>query len=520
MVRELEWSVITLRLIEKVDKKGDGDQDHVIARLKGSTLEILKRCLVSAIVFLAADSHRLCADAELQYTPTQLHLKDDEGRESKVTVSLKYLPVKMRLGPSESISNSGILRVEVLDAADLPAADRSGYSDPYCKFVLSGKTVHKTQTVKKTLNPAWNEYFEVQVRSRTAAQFEVHVYDWDFGDKADFLGKAAINLTMLEPFQVQEVRLGLDGKSGAIRLRLLFKPDYVVRSRQGSSTFSGTFAVPGKVIGAPVKGVGKGAALVGGGVAKGASFIGRGFHKKRRTSGMGVEGEDATPEPTINEPILDSSPTSNGDSAALAQPRTASYMESPRSTANLQPETPSSSAHGRAASWGSRSMASTSGTYGTVPGGAAPGTAVISIISAYDFPPSAHVRVLVVKQASKGGKEVHKTKALKSSDRGEVRWPADSETCKVACTADSQFKVRIVDHGSFHDKDLGEGVFFVDDQGAGGAEKTIRVGSGSVIVRTSFVPAEKGANVKSDSPGRGLRRGLFGNKRESLAPGA
>jgi hypothetical protein len=245
MIRELDFSKITLRLIEHVNKDGDGDEDDVIAKLTGNTIDTLKRCL---------------------YTPTQLILKDKHGHDNKITVSLKYIPIKMRLDPSESFNNQGILRVDVLDAADLPAADRNGFSDPYCKFVLNDLDVYKTKTQKKTLHPAWNEYFEVPVRSRTAADFVVNVYDWDFGDKADFLGKSSINLELLEPFTPQEVTLTLDGKSGKIRLRMLFKPNYVVRSRQGSSTFSGTFALPGKVIGAPVKGVGKGAAFVGGNV--------------------------------------------------------------------------------------------------------------------------------------------------------------------------------------------------------------------------------------------------------------
>lgn len=77
----------------------------------------------------------------------------------------------MQLDPSESINNMGKLRVDVLDASDLPAADRNGYSDPYCKFELNGREIFKTKTQKKTLHPAWNEFFEVDVASRVAADF-------------------------------------------------------------------------------------------------------------------------------------------------------------------------------------------------------------------------------------------------------------------------------------------------------------------------------------------------------------
>lgn len=202
----------------------------------------------------------------------------------------------MQLDPSESMNNMGKLRVDVLDASDLPSADRNGYSDPYCLFDLNGKEVFKTKVQKKTLHPAWNEYFEVDVASRTAAKFTCKVFDWDFADKADSLGNADINLDLLDPFKAQEYNLTLDGKSGNVRLRLLFRPDYVTRSRQGSSTFSGTFATPGKIVtgvaGAPIKGVG----FAAHGVGKGASFIRHGFKSKKKeeeTNGAEMEAEDA-----------------------------------------------------------------------------------------------------------------------------------------------------------------------------------------------------------------------------------
>jgi hypothetical protein len=483
MVRELDFSKITLRLIEKVDRKGDDKEDHVIAKLTGSTLDTLQRCL---------------------YTPTQLTLRSKDGQEAKLTVSLKYLPVKMQLDLSESFNNSGTLRVEVLDAADLPAADRNGFSDPYAKFNLNGKEIFKTKTQKKTLHPAWNEFFEIQVRSRTAANFEVAVYDWDFGDKADFLGRAAINLNILEPFQAQEVTLGLDGKSGAIRLKMLFKPDYVTRSRQGSSTFHGTFAVPGKVIGAPVKGVGKGAVLVGGGVVKGASFLGRGF--KRRKSRGGGSGED------LDDDV--SAGATNGSAVESTLPPPALGVEG-----NLQrPATPiqSSASHGRHASWGARSISSQAGV--SPSGAAETGTASFSIVSASGYPPGTNVRVHVRMATPKGEKEVHKTNDVEN-ESGEVTFDPQKESFKVPCAADTQFKIVVKDHHTFKsDDELGEGVCFVDDQGSGGTEKAVNVGNGKVVLRSGFVPDERSsvAGSMEKSP-KVLKRSLLGTKRESRA---
>lgn len=432
------------------------------------------------------------------YKPTQLTLKDSQGRDSKVTVSLKYLPVKMKLDPSESINNQGNLRVDVLDAADLPAADRNGYSDPYCKFNLNGKEVFKSKTQKKTLHPAWNEYFEIPIRSRTAAEFEVSVYDWDFGDKADFLGKATINLDMLEPFRRQEVTLGLDGKSGTVRLGMLFKPDYVTRARQGSSTFHGTFAAPGKIVGAPVKGVGKGAVFVGGNVVRGASFLGRGF-RRRKSNAEQNEAEEV---------ITDDTPLPG---APLSEQQSADYPSV--QVEGASPGTP----HSRSRSFGNATSPP-----------AETGTASISVLSASGFPSGTKVEVKILHDGPQGLKEIIRTKPLKTKGE-EVSWADSHLEKRINCTADSGFRAVVSDHHTFGGgEELGEAQFFIDDQGTGG-EKEIKVGSGSVVVRSSWRPntADSASMLGSirGSPGGAnlsgsVRRSFMGRRERSVTPSA
>lgn len=417
----------------------------------------------------------------MQYNPTELAIRSDQGDVSKVTVSARYIPVRMQLDPTESINNMGTLRVDVLDAAELPSADRNGFSDPYCKFHLDEKDIFKTKVQKKTLHPAWNEFFETPIKSRIGANFRVDVYDWDFGDSADYLGGTPIDLSTVEPFQSQEVSLTLDGKSGAIRLKLLFKPTYVMRSRQGSGTFSGTFAAPGKIVGAPVKGVG----FVGGNVMRGASFLKHGIRSRFSKGG----GDDSS---SVNGDVAEEAEAEDTAGAGHLAP-SAPLVES--STP------PGSSPSGSQQHQRTRSMASHFGDRLGIGGGAGKGdagTATISVVSASGYPSSAHVRVFV-KALGPKGKDVHKTKALKPSGDGVVQYDAAHETCRVHnTTADVQYQIRVVDHSMFgSDEGLGESLFVVNDQASGaGQEKGVKVGDGTVSIRSSFAMSESASSLR------------------------
>ncbi|KAE8444609.1 hypothetical protein EG329_014440 [Mollisiaceae sp. DMI_Dod_QoI] len=478
-VRELEFSKITLRIRQKGDSKGDEkkDKDFTVAKLTGETMATLKQCLNN---------------------PTILKLKDEQGNICSIKVSLKYIPVNMRLDPSESINNMGKLRVDVLDATDLPSADRNGYSDPYCKFELNGKDVFKTKVQKKTLHPAWNEFFEVDIASRTAAKFVCTVYDWDFGEKADFLGAADINLDLLDPFKAHEYNLTLDGKSGSIRLRLLFRPDYVTRSRQGSSTFSGTFATPGKIVtgvaGAPIKGVG----FAAGGVIKGASFIRHGFKSKKKDDDDTNGAAEAEMEAEDTD-FLKGVPRRS--SALPSEPAVESPITPPGTALGVP-------THSRTKSFGASSM------HSFAPGTAPTGIASFTIMAATGYPPSSNVMVYV-KQIGPKPKTIHKTEHIKSGT-GSVAFNEKKESFKYACSADTQFQIQVKGHNTFgSDDDLGEGIFFVDESGTG-LEKSVKAGSGTVTLKSNFVMnSTEHLAVESNSPrapGGSLRKSFLGKR--------
>lgn len=56
-----------------------------------------------------------------------------------------------------------------------------GYFCTDAVFNLNGEKVHKSEVVKKTLSPTWNESFAVDVPSRVAAVGAcwIDIYDWD-----------------------------------------------------------------------------------------------------------------------------------------------------------------------------------------------------------------------------------------------------------------------------------------------------------------------------------------------------
>lgn len=396
----------------------------------------------------------------------------------------------MQLDPSESINNMGTLRIDVLDGKDMPSADRNGYSDPFCRFVLNEKEVFKTQVQKKTLQPAWNEFFEVEIPSRTAADFQCKVYDWDFASDPDFLGATAINLDLLEPFKPQEMVLALDGKSGSVRLRALFRPAYVQRSRQGSSTFSGTFAVPGKIVtgvaGVPIKGVG----MAAHGVGKGASFIRRGFRTTSKEGTSIVAEESASPTP-LGDPF--------------SSPHRTTISTEDRDVSDIQQTPPSAglpSPHNR-----SQSIA---GSVMTTNGSSAPsGLANFIILAANGFPAKESIFVVVKRLPDK--KTIHKTKHLKSSN-SQIQYEKESFSFK--CTADTQFQIQVRSHSTFGSgEELGETIYFVDESGSG-ADKSIACGSGTVVLRSSFIVNEdsEAGSGGLKVPSGGLRKSLMGKR--------
>ena len=50
----------------------------------------------------------------------------------------------------------GVLKVKIVEAADLLASDANGKSDPFCVVKLGDMQEQKTEVIPATLNPKWS----------------------------------------------------------------------------------------------------------------------------------------------------------------------------------------------------------------------------------------------------------------------------------------------------------------------------------------------------------------------------
>ncbi|KAL1515824.1 hypothetical protein AB1Y20_002440 [Prymnesium parvum] len=136
-----------------------------------------------------------------------------------------------RINPG--LLSRGTLQVHLSHATNLKSMDRNGFSDPYVKISLHG-TMHKSRTIKKTLNPIWDERFEFKgvLRDLTEEPLLIQAYDHDFGSRDDQLGTATVDLRPLENVHQLEVDAALS-LQGRVHLNLAWIPDDDAPSARG-----------------------------------------------------------------------------------------------------------------------------------------------------------------------------------------------------------------------------------------------------------------------------------------------
>ncbi|XP_036357615.1 multiple C2 and transmembrane domain-containing protein 1 isoform X3 [Octopus sinensis] len=120
------------------------------------------------------------------------------------------------------------LVVLLQEGRDLVIRDSCGTSDPYVKFKIDSKLLHKSRIIYKNLNPRWEEKFTIPVED-VLKPLSIKVFDYDRAMHDDSMGSATIDLTTLEPNVTEEMKVMLSekGKStymGYIILQLTLTP--------------------------------------------------------------------------------------------------------------------------------------------------------------------------------------------------------------------------------------------------------------------------------------------------------
>ncbi|KAJ2521457.1 Tricalbin-2 [Coemansia sp. RSA 1939] len=192
--------------------------------------------------------------------PVWLPLDADTG---EVLVFLRYDPIEdPELLATESITDQGMVRMRVTSATNLPAADKSGTSDPYVMALIDGVKVWESETIKKTLNPRWNEQTELGIRQRSKATLVLEIYDWNQIQSHTHLGTATIPLKDLPIGELVERSFPLTASNGkaTLQMAILFKAGYVEQHDDSTPVL---LDVAHTVVKAPVTVIKGGASVVG-----------------------------------------------------------------------------------------------------------------------------------------------------------------------------------------------------------------------------------------------------------------
>ncbi|KAL3874920.1 hypothetical protein ACJMK2_037872, partial [Sinanodonta woodiana] len=117
--------------------------------------------------------------------------QSDEGGRNMSKKSLRNKSVA-----AEYLEDKIYVELTILQAKDLVAMDRNGFSDPYCQVMMNSKQLYCTSVKKKTLFPKWNESFMFEMKEDDG-MIEIFMYDKDLISK-DFLGKLTLTLEQMK----------------------------------------------------------------------------------------------------------------------------------------------------------------------------------------------------------------------------------------------------------------------------------------------------------------------------------
>ncbi|KAE9550845.1 hypothetical protein FO519_005949 [Halicephalobus sp. NKZ332] len=134
------------------------------------------------------------------------------GKPEEIIPSL--IPETVDDGTDENPYVTFRLKIHLKEAHGLVIRDASGSSDPYVKFKYQDKTMYKSNTVYRSLNPNWDEEFAFLIDDPTSF-LKLEVFDFDRFMMDDPMGFTNIDLSTLKLFEPHELKLTLEDEDSS-----------------------------------------------------------------------------------------------------------------------------------------------------------------------------------------------------------------------------------------------------------------------------------------------------------------
>eukprot|EP00485_Elphidium_margaritaceum_P000504 CAMPEP_0202699246 /NCGR_PEP_ID=MMETSP1385-20130828/12468_1 /ASSEMBLY_ACC=CAM_ASM_000861 /TAXON_ID=933848 /ORGANISM="Elphidium margaritaceum" /LENGTH=278 /DNA_ID=CAMNT_0049356139 /DNA_START=32 /DNA_END=864 /DNA_ORIENTATION=- len=191
-------------------KKKDADIQDKMRKIKTECRQIISDKSPSNVI--AQKRKKLEAVLQNKYKANvrkSLNPALDDPTLALVSFRVEVSPIKQQIAVLGKIDNEeaktvenlqhyfklkdGKMKVTVECAQGLKAADANGYSDPYVVLHLNqDKKKQKTKVVKKSVNPRWDEQFELTVSDAVRDVLHLAVFDKDAIGKDEPLGEITI----------------------------------------------------------------------------------------------------------------------------------------------------------------------------------------------------------------------------------------------------------------------------------------------------------------------------------------
>eukprot|EP00762_Andalucia_godoyi_P005702 ANDGO_06393.mRNA.1 BAG-associated GRAM protein 1 len=238
--RKGEWTPPVMRLlIENVLVQATDSEWNVVTDLKtaretgksAKEFDVFRMITVGAVSASMVPHGHEDAISLLQNLPVSIHVttrKTDAGVVIAAQTDLFVADVRIRVnsqtliwlmemldGLGDSFGRASLegdqykVHVRLLEAKNIVAQDKNGYSDPYARVRLKGSKVDgslyetfeiRSRTKKKTLNPKWDaEDYSFTISHPENAKVSVSLWDWDRIGKDAPLGSFELDLKSFAP---------------------------------------------------------------------------------------------------------------------------------------------------------------------------------------------------------------------------------------------------------------------------------------------------------------------------------